>query len=134
MKTILLLVAIGLAAGPGRAQSYELLEGRRLARFEKTAGGSEAGRLITLHLPAKVLAGAEIGKSRVRGRQSFRWKKVRIEVDGNNSYWRQTLRKLERDSKGAIILKGRMRWHRTKDGGRQHFLLLDSIQKSARRR
>ncbi|MCB9832394.1 MAG: hypothetical protein H6807_07960 [Planctomycetes bacterium] len=131
MRTILILLL--LASTPLLAQSYEKLEGRRLGQFSKTAGASEAGKLVAFQLPASILAKAEIGKGPPKGRRHFLWQKLRIEVDENNCYWRQTLRKLAKDSKGSLILKGRVSWRKDGKGGRDHFLLLDSIQKSTGR-
>ncbi len=109
--------------------SYQRLSGARLSRFLKTKGLSESGRNVSFLIPATVFP----VKSKSKGRRfRLQYKGLRVEFDHQNPYWIQTRRKLLKSSKGKVLVKGRVRRRRNREGKFTHYMYANTLQKIGR--
>ncbi|MEZ6194303.1 MAG: hypothetical protein R3F20_01035 [Planctomycetota bacterium] len=103
-------IGLGEAAAAPQSGSVVDLRGRRLTRFEKSAGRSELGRPVRLELPASVItvpAFEALDGGRAWG--TFVHRGVRYHFRRHDPHLAQTLRKLEKDPKarkGKIVWRG----------------------------
>ena len=86
-------------------QSFVKLEGPRLHRFYKTKGLSELGRPVLIRIPPKAL-NALRRPWKGSAYRSFRYKGVTFLVHGRDPSLIQTLRKIRRNKKLDIRIRG----------------------------
>ncbi len=86
-------------------QSFVKLEGPRRHRFYKTKGISELGRPILLRIPPKALNGLQ-RPWKGSAYRSFRYKGVTFLVHGRDPSLAQTLRKIRRNKRLDIRIRG----------------------------
>ena len=89
--------------------SYEKLTGKRLSRFRKTKGASEARRNIALHLPVSVLTARRVKPlGRSKRLVVFVHDGIEYVVSRRDPYFVQASRKAARSKRGGLLVKGRV--------------------------
>ena len=128
--SVLMMVLQFLGTAAPTAGSYESLKGKRLTRFEKTRGGSELGNLVSLNLPTSVIDRKRL-KRFGKGRRfvGFEHKKVFYYVERNDPYLRQCLRKVAKNKKGKLLIKGQVKRLRARGGKKRYGVRIRSMQK-----
>jgi hypothetical protein len=116
-----------------QSRSYQKMRGRRLRRFEASAGASQWGNPIEIELPADCIRAPKlVALNKSRHWATFVHRGVRYHLRRDNPHFTQTLRKLDKRKGKAAKLRwrGRVR-HVRIQGKRVLSVRLDELRLQA---